>query len=436
MDVALHKQETDRLASLHSYKIMDTPPQETLNALTRLAAAICGTPMAKITLVDEDRQWFLSEFGDEETGSPRTESVCSDVVAVGAPLVVNDLGAVGRYAGLKAVAQPKGMRAYAGVPLIGRDGLPLGALCVIDLEPRDFSDVQLTSLADLAAQVVTTLELRRSDAFGGLNSAAVVDDARRPETLRRALDNHEFVAYFQPVIDLRTSRACGLEALLRWEHPTLGVLTPDAFLPGLEVGTLVDVTAREVLAQACAVVIDLRAHGIKLTDGISVNVSGRQLTVPGLADSILQTLADYGLPGTAVRVEITESAEVTDVSIARREVGALRAAGVKAVADDFGVGWSNLTRLLELPISGLKIDRQLIDHLLDDPIRDLMVSSTITLARTMGLSVVAEGVDTRSVADRLVEMGCERAQGWLFSKAVPAADVPALLSQSFLVRTN
>ena len=427
MDVIRHAHEADRLASLYSYDVMDTLPEQTFDALTRLAASICDVPISLISLIDEDRQWFLSGVGIDVAETPRTESVCSDVVALAAPLVVNDLTSVARYATLPAVADPRGVRAYAGVPLIGRDGLPLGALCAIDVKARKFTDVQLAALADLVLQVVIALELHRSDAHRGLNAAAVVRDARQPEMLRRALDAHEFVAFFQPVIDLRTGEVCGLEALLRWQHPTLGILTPDTFLPGLEVGTLVDATAQEVLHQACAVMVDLRAQGVELPDGVAINVSGRQLTVPGLAGSFIATLAQFDLPGSAVRIEVTESAEVTDVAVARDELLALRAAGIKAVADDFGVGWSNLVRLLELPLAGLKIDKQLIDDMVDDPVREHMVNSAITLAHTMGLSVVAEGVERQAVANRLLEMGCERAQGWLFSKAVPAGELPAVL---------
>ena len=260
MDVIRHEHEADRLVSLDSYRVMDIEPQPEFDAVTRLAAGICAAPISAISLVGADRQWFLSRFGIDVVETPRSESVCSDVVANGVPIVVSNLASVARYADLGSVTDPAGIRAYAGVPLVGRDGLPLGALCVIDTETRGFSGPQLAALADLAGQVVTTLELRRNDAVGGLHAAAVVSEARQPQTLRQALDNHEFIAHFQPVVDLRQGGIRGLEALLRWQHPTLGLLSPDAFLPGLEVGTLADWTGHAVLAQACAVMVDLRAR--------------------------------------------------------------------------------------------------------------------------------------------------------------------------------
>jgi GAF domain-containing protein len=160
-EVRHHPHEAERLAALRSYEILDTEPSPVFDALTRLAARVCYTPISTLTLIDRDRQWFLSHYGLDSTGGPRAESVCSDVVAEGKTLVVTDLSRVERYAGISPIAAPDGLRAYAGVPLIGRDGLPVGTLCVMDTSPRDFSPDQLLSLAALAEQVVTTLELRR-----------------------------------------------------------------------------------------------------------------------------------------------------------------------------------------------------------------------------------------------------------------------------------
>lgn len=163
MDVREHRHEADRLASLRSQGLLDSDPDEVLEALTLAAADACGAPISLITLVDADHVWFLSRHGVDQQESPRTESLCSDTVAAGKALVLPDLTRVPRYAGLPSVAAPGGYRAYAGVPLDDRDGLPLGSLCVLDTRPRDFTPDQLAALRDLARAVVAALDERRTE---------------------------------------------------------------------------------------------------------------------------------------------------------------------------------------------------------------------------------------------------------------------------------
>ena len=427
MDVRLHEHENQRLSSLRSYGVLDGARDGSFDGLTRTAARLCRTPVAMISLIDRDRQWLLSTHGTAPFELPRAQAICSDVVAASAPLVVPDLTLVPRYAGVPGVGGPGGARAYAAVPLIGRDGLPLGTLCVFDVVPREFGAEELVSLEDTARQVVTALELRRCDAVMGLTGAALVDDARRPARLRQALDDGEFVPFFQPLVDLRDGTVTGLEALVRWRHPVHGLLTPDAFLPGLEFGTLSTWTARAVLEAALGVVVDLRDRGIVLEDGVGLNLSGQQFVRPGLAREVLGMLDRFGLPGSVLTLEITETTQVKDVPLARAELLPLRAAGVRVAADDYGMGWSNMARLLLLPVTSLKIDKELVTGMLGDPVREHMVAATVALAATMGLSVLAEGVETEDVRERLLELGVHRGQGWLVGAAMPAAGLPGRL---------
>lgn len=162
MDVREHRREADRLESLESQALLDSEPDEALDALTRAAADACGAPISMISLIDADRQWFLTRYGVDHRGNPRTESVCSDTVAAGRPVVLPDLARVPRYAGLPSVSAPGGYRAYAGIPLDDRDGLPLGSLCVIDTKAREFTPAQLAALADLARAVAAALDERRT----------------------------------------------------------------------------------------------------------------------------------------------------------------------------------------------------------------------------------------------------------------------------------
>lgn len=187
-------------------------------------------------------------------------------------------------------------------------------------------------------------------------------------------------------------------------------------------------TAQAVLEAACARTVDLRARSLHLPEGIAVNLSGQQLRA-GLAGGILDRLAQHGLPGTALTLEITESAQLCDTAAAHPELELLRRAGVRIAADDFGVGWSNLTRLLQLPFTSLKLDREPVTGMVGDP-PPHAVTAALALAATMTLDVVAEGVETEAVRRQLVDLGCTRGQGWLFSRALPAADVPAALARS------
>ncbi len=433
MNVRLHAHEADRVASLVAYRVLDTAPDHAFDALTRLAATVCEAPTAIIGLIDDDRQWFLSRYGTDVSEMPRAESVCSDTVAAGKREAVPNLAVHPRYATLSWVCGPPGYAAYAGVPLIGRDGLPLGALCVLDTTPRVFTPAQLSALDDLADQVITVLELRRADASSGLSGVALVPEATQPAQLRAALDNGEFIPYFQPVLDLRDGSIISLEALLRWHHPTRGLLLPEAFLPGLEAGILSGWTGQAMVDAACRLTEDLQVRGLGLPGGVSVNLSGRQLTRSGPAARIVARLKRHDLPGSALTVEITETTEISDLGLARSELTTLRDYGVRVVIDDFGVGWSNLTRLLELPLDGLKIDRELVIGMAGDAVREHMVAAAVALGATMGLDVVAEGVETTAVRDRLLELGCDRGQGWLFSEPLPAADIPALLNRATLL---
>lgn len=426
----LHAHEQDRLESLRSYAVLETDDEPAYDALTRVAALICQTPMALISLVDEDRQWFKSAHGVELRETPREVSFCSDAVASGRPLVIGDASRDPRYADNPMVASA-GVRAYAGIPLIGRDALPLGTLCVVDLRPRRFTAAQLDALQVVAAQVVALLELRRLDAAAGLLASGQVHDAAR---IRQALDDGELRAHFQPIVDLRTAMVVGAEALVRWDHPELGLLGPAAFLPAVEASGLMLPVGRRVLELSLDALAGLRADcRIPHPLGMAVNVAGSQLARPGLAATVLEGLVRRDIPPGQLSVEITETSALGDAGCARRELQALRDAGVHLALDDYGVGWSALGRLLELPLSALKLDRSLVTGLPDDVRSVAVTRSTMELARDLGLAVVCEGVETDEQRRALVGLGAVFGQGWLFSRAMPLGELTQHLQEQSVV---
>jgi EAL domain-containing protein (putative c-di-GMP-specific phosphodiesterase class I) len=427
--VRLHPAEPDRLDSLSSYRILDTPPEPSFDRLVALAARVCDAPLAAVTLVDADRQWFKAAVGlGSVTETPRAWSFCSDVVAGAAAIVLPNVWKQSRYRDNPMVTGAPGVRAYAGVPLIGRDGLPLGTLCVIDTKPRAFDAQALEGLSILADQVVVLLEARRMDRAAGLLDDSVLAEARESARLRQALDKGELVPHYQPIVDIVTGRTHGLEALLRWEHPTLGTLSPAAFLPLIENSALVIPVGRGLLDMAIAEIAALHRNRHVLPGGMSVNVASEQLARPGLAADVFATLDRHAVPPWQLALEITETTALSDGALACRELSSLADAGVHIVLDDFGVGWSNFSRMLNLPVSAVKIDRSIATAVDRDPRAVAIVGSIVHTAFQLDIDVVAEGVETEETCRRLAALGCRWAQGWLFSAAVPAASLPRLLA--------
>ncbi len=184
---------------------------------------------------------------------------------------------------------------------------------------------------------------------------------------------------------------------------------------------------RAVLDAACAQLHTLRDQGITLPGGVAVNVAGGQLARPGLARDVLTVLQRHAVPGSQLTLEITETTDLPDHALTRRELGTLAALGVHLVIDDVGVGWSNLSRILELPVDGLKIDRSIAAAVLTDERAAVIAAAATTMAHAPGLAVTAEGVESVGVRDHLAGIGCDLAQGWLYSPAGPGAALADVL---------
>ena len=308
-----HHADADRLDSLASYRVLDSAPEPAYDALTAVAALLCDTPIAAVTLVDADRQWFKSRRGLNADETPRTMSFCSDVVASGARLAVADAMLQDRYRGNPLVTGRPHIRGYLGVPLVGWEGLPLGAICVLDVQPLQFTQRHITTLQELAQQVVVLLEQRRRDHTDGLLSEDLHDEARDSRRLRHALEDGDLVPFFQPLVDIHTGRPHQLEALLRWQHPDRGPLTPLSFLPAVAAGALIVPVGRVMLDASLEHLADLQRAGTELPGGVAVNVASGQLARPGLARDVLTALNRHGLHGGNLTVEITEATELPDL---------------------------------------------------------------------------------------------------------------------------
>jgi diguanylate cyclase (GGDEF)-like protein len=245
--------------------------------------------------------------------------------------------------------------------------------------------------------------------------------------LRRAIDRGELVLHYQPKIDLRTGRADSVEALVRWQHPTRGLVYPDEFIPLAEhtglIRPLTDLVVDEALRQ-CAI---WRAQGIELA--IAINLSVRSLHDLHLPDRVHHALVRHRLPASALQVEITESTLMTDPQRAVEVVGRLHVLGIEFAIDDFGTGYSSLAYLRRLPVTAIKIDKSFVLGLGGTADDAVIVRSTIDLARNLGIEVVAEGVETELARQRLVELGCHLAQGYLLCRPVPASELARWIHQ-------
>ena len=246
--------------------------------------------------------------------------------------------------------------------------------------------------------------------------------------LRDAIAGDSLTLHFQPEVDLVTGRITAVEALVRWRHPTRGLLPPSAFIPVAEETNLAGELGRWVLDHACRTLAAWQRDIPGLDIVMRVNISPVQLVTTGFAATVASALDEFSIAGCNLCLEITEVAVVQDLSRTRVTLRELRDLGVQVAIDDFGTGYSSLSHLKELPVDALKIDRAFVTDLGSGATDDLaIVQSIIGLAHAFGLSIIAEGVETESARSTLVALGCTRAQGYLFSEPVPAEDAQALL---------
>lgn len=245
--------------------------------------------------------------------------------------------------------------------------------------------------------------------------------------LHRALVNDQFRLAFQPTIRMQDDTVDGFEALLRWVHPVRGVVPPAEFVPLLEEIGLIEPVGEWVLRQACAQLATwLSAHpGRDLS--MAVNISGRQLRHARLVDTVASVLRDTGIPPALLTLEITESVSMQDSRLTTRRLQALRELGVRLAVDDFGTGYSSLDRLHSLPIDILKIDRSFIASIQDDQPRTAIVDAVMSMGHALDLTLLAEGIETPEQAAYIRDRGCQRGQGFLYSRPLTSLDAGEFL---------
>jgi diguanylate cyclase (GGDEF)-like protein len=246
--------------------------------------------------------------------------------------------------------------------------------------------------------------------------------------LRLALTRNELLLYFQPRIDIASGRMLGVEALVRWAHPTRGMVMPGDFIPLAEERGLIVPLGRWVIQAACRQIHDWRRAGL-VAPRVAVNLSARQFVSDGLIDDLVDALALHGLAPSGLEVELTESVLMADPERANQVLQQLHAMGIRIAIDDFGTGYSSLSYLKRFPAQTVKIDRSFIGGLPSDGDDVAITQAVIAMAHSLGLDVVAEGVETAEQLALLSKLGCDEAQGYLLGRPMPASELAARLMQ-------
>ena len=444
LQTALEMNETDcerekaRQAALYSVEILDTPPEPAYDTITRLAAEYLHADSANICFADESRIWTKSCWGQVVRELPRKHSIFDLVLVKNAPLTIPDIFNHSFCHQLSPRFKHLGMASFASVPVRSSKGQILGLLNIYFRKPTpEMLPNRIRTLESLAEMVSSQLELRklRNTLNGNVNGA---QHARMIEPaygdwpcqgdLREALEQGQFVLYYQPQIDLVTRRIVGLEALIRWVHPERGLIAPMDFIPLAEESGLILPIGDWGLAEACSQIQkwcqeDIRYGSLR----VCVNLSARQFSRKGLADHVEALLMQFGISSRQLGLEMTESSLIPNMSTALEVLGSLRRLGVSLLMDDFGTGYSSLNHLHSFPFDVLKIDRSFVGRMTEGEQPLQIVRTIIELARVMGMDVVAEGIETREQYRQLREMHCRYGQGYLFARPMTAEAVTQLL---------
>ena len=297
------------------------------------------------------------------------------------------------------------------------------------------------AISGTAADTAETL-LRDADAAmyrakdGGRGRHELFDDGMREQALRRmqteselrrAIDGRELRVHYQPIVDVVTGQTVGVEALARWQHPERGLLGPGEFIAVAEEVGLITRLGSWVLTEASTQVAAWQRTFGPLE--LCVNVSGRQLASPGFADEVAMIARESGILAGTLGLEITESVLIEDATAPVAVLSDLHDRGLRLLLDDFGTGYSSLSYVKNFPLDSLKLDRSFIAGLGHHVEDSAIVEAIVSMARAVGMGVVAEGVETPAQLARLLSLGCERAQGYLFARPMPADELELFLAE-------
>jgi EAL domain-containing protein (putative c-di-GMP-specific phosphodiesterase class I) len=309
---------------------------------------------------------------------------------------------------------------------VGTRDIAVGASIGIAAARSEDGAEELLRNADLAMYQAKARGKGMYELFAPPMYEALRDRVALQADLQKALDRREFRLVYQPLVELATERVVGVEALVRWDHPTRGPVSPATFIPLAEESGMILPLGRWVLGEACrqgAAWQRLGAHAPYL----AVNISGRQLQHPQLVADVASALGEAGLAPGGLLLEITEGVVMHDTEASLRRLHDLKGIGVSLAIDDFGTGYSSLSYLQRFPVDVLKIDKAFVDDVALGGSQAALARTIVALGETLSLRTVAEGIETAEQAGALVAMGCRVGQGYWFARPLPAAEVTAMI---------
>jgi diguanylate cyclase (GGDEF)-like protein/PAS domain S-box-containing protein len=438
-DLSERQAAAERIQYLSSFDPLTKLPNRSLFA-DRLGQALLSAQRfnreTAVILLDLDRFRLINDT----LGPPIGDGILIEV-AHRLNLQVRDGDTIGRRSGNEfgfvmanlgqerdAITLAQRMLDAIATPFeIDGNAISITACIGVSMAPRNGSDVDtLIKCADAAL-----LRAKKSgqNTFRFYSPEMDADAARRlglEAALRNALKNDELTVYYQPQISLESGNMIGMEALLRWTTPDFGPVSPAEFIPIAEETGLILPIGEWVLWAACRQArqwLDLGEERLR----IAVNLSSRQFRQANLAGMVSQCLADTGLPASALELEITESALIDEIDEAIAQCRSLKELGIKISLDDFGTGYSSLAYISRFPFDKIKIDQSFVRDITENPANAAIATAAIVMARSLNLSVLAEGVETEAQASFLRSRRCDAMQGYLFSRPVPAAAFEELL---------
>ncbi|WP_296892805.1 EAL domain-containing protein [Thiobacillus sp.] len=302
----------------------------------------------------------------------------------------------------------------------------------VSVYPNDGSDgTSLLKHADTAAFTAKNGGRNRFQLYDAAMNTMAEERLQLETELHYALERDEFLFHYQPKLNLETGRIQGVEALIRWNHPGKGLLSPAVFLELLEESGGIVKVGRTLLRSACFQTASWHAAGYVDLD-VAVNLSGKEFWHNNLVADVREALQQSGLPPHSLHLELTEGIFMQNVEAAVSIILALKALGVAVAIDDFGTGYSSLAHLKRFPLDILKIDRYFVKDIPHAPVNEALISSILALCRGLKLGTVAEGVENREQLEVLRKLGCQVVQGYFISRPVPAGEIAALLDRDWL----
>ncbi len=412
--------------------------------LSGAVAALPGTPGGvAVVLLDIDRFKVINDTMGHDTGDLLLALVAERLMRV-----AGDAELIARFGGDEFLALfvdrggTAAMRASSFIERARRslaapfdvNGTEIFLAASVGVALNTFGvDDAATLLSNAEAAMYRAKHGGRSSVvtFGESMRFEVLDRMNTEHALHRAIERRELTLYYQPVVEIERATTVGLEALIRWRQPGAGLVAPGRFIPVAEESGMIIPIGAWVLEEACRQLRDWHACGSSPHFGsMEVNLSARQIDDPRIVRTVEQILLRTGLPPEHLTLEITESALMRDAAGALVVLRALKDIGVSLAIDDFGTGYSSLSYLSRFPLDIVKVDRLFVEELGVSHEDEEIVSAVIKLAHALGLKVVAEGVETAAQLEVLRRLGCDLAQGFLFSEPLPAAALAATLGRA------